>query len=399
MLKSNRCITPTRSNPVVAFATLLAGATLALTGCMAELDMNESYDESELGGEFQTEFVSSEWAFAWSNQETGSFNATSSFARNSSGDVFGIGVTTPVTQLATGQYRVRFPGIGTALGGHVQVTAYGSGSERCKVQSWTNLGGAVDVMVGCFTADGAAANSLFSVAYLRKSGTGAAQSAYVWADSPTAASYAPDAFYQFNSTGAQNTIVRQSEGQYAVTLPGLTASGGTVEVTAYGTNSDYCKVASFSSSGGNAVVNVRCYDTTGTLSDGRFTLNFARETQPNGALSYSYAWANNSSSTAYTPSLTYQHGVIAGDLGEVSTATTAGRTSEGRYFVNLPGMSSTGSNVQITAYGSGSEYCKVAGWQGTEINVQASVACFDASGAPADTLFLIVYTDDKFVVL
>ena len=62
-------------------------------------------------------------------------------------------------------------------------------------------------------------------------------------------------------------------------------------------------------------------------------------------------------------------------------------------------MSASGSNVQITAYGAGPEYCKVVGWSGTETNTNVNVACFDASGAPTDTRFVLVYTDDKFIVL
>lgn len=374
---------------------------MSLAACVMSTGCGDFYDETGDGEVDSTEqaFVTDTWAYAWTQQSTGSFVASSSFSRNSSGDLVGEGVDNTVTQIDTGRYHVQFPGVGTAAGGNVQVTAYGSGSERCKVDHWSNSGGAVGVYVNCFTAGGAAVNTRFSIAYIRKSGTGASEEAYVWADDATATAYTPNATYQFNSSGASNTIARLGTGRYAVTLPEQTALGGTVEVTAYGAGSDYCKVSGWAQSGDDTVVNVRCFDSAGALSDSRFTVNFARSTSPNGALSYSYAWASQAASAAYTPSLSYQKGFVAGDWGDVATDITAGRTSTGRYFVDLPGMSSTGSNVQVTAYGSGSEYCKVVGWSGDEANAEANVACFDAGGALTDTQFVLVYTDDKFVIL
>lgn len=377
----------------------LAGAVLALGGCALEADAVDINDELALAGDFHTEAVSTVWAYAWAHQASGTYVADPLYSRNSSGNVFGEGVNNTVTQLGTGEYRVRFPGIGTAPGGNVQVTAYGTASQRCKVQSWSNSGGNVDANVRCFDASGAATNAQFSIAYVRNSGTGSAQSAYVWANQPGTASYIPNLTYQFNSSGAQNTIERVQQGVYDVTLPDKTALGATVEVTAYGTSSDHCKVDNWSQSGSDAVVRVRCFDTTGAPADEQFTLVFARSTQPNGGLSYSYAWANNSGAAMYTPHLWYQEGYIAGDLGDVATDITAGRTSEGLYFVELPGMSSSGSNVQITAYGSGSEYCKVQNWHPNQTDTQVNVACYDAGGSLTDTSFVLVYTDDKFIVL
>ncbi|WP_437486818.1 hypothetical protein WME75_04595 [Sorangium sp. So ce1014] len=377
--------------------TLLLGSLAA--GIMSA-GCGVSYDETvdgEIGSVHQA-FVSRTWAYAWAQQATGSFTANSSYARNSSGDVSGEGVDNTVTQLGTGRYRVQFPGIGASSGGNVQVTAYGSGAERCKVDHWNSSGGGVNVYVNCFTAGGAAINTRFSVAYVRKSGTGSSDEAYVWANDPTAAAYTPDLTHQFNSSGVNNTIVRQGVGRYAVTLPGQTAVGGTVEVTAYGPDSDHCKVAGWGQSGDDTAVNVRCFDSAGALADGRFTLNFARSAPPNGGLSYSYAWAHDTAAASYTPSLAYQKGFISGDAGDVEADITAGRTSAGRYSVNLPGMSATGSNVQVTAYGTGSEYCKVVGWSGDGSETQASVACFDEGGTSADTRFVLVYTGDKYII-
>ena len=65
------------------------------------------------------------------------------------------------------------------------------------------------------------------------------------ADAPTAASYTPNLTYQFNSTGAVNTITRSGVGVYTVHFPGLDGNGGTALVTAYGGGNESCKVASW----------------------------------------------------------------------------------------------------------------------------------------------------------
>jgi hypothetical protein len=69
--------------------------------------------------------------------------------------------------------------------------------------------------------------------------------AYLWAEQPTAPSYTPAPGYQFNSSGATNTLVRTGVGAYTALLPNLGTAAGTVHVTAYGTGSEACKVASW----------------------------------------------------------------------------------------------------------------------------------------------------------
>ncbi|PYE54223.1 hypothetical protein DES52_106189 [Deinococcus yavapaiensis KR-236] len=65
-------------------------------------------------------------------------------------------------------YQVAFAGLGrNEAGGHVQVTAYGSGANYCKAGSWTSAAGAANnnftASVLCFTADGAASDSMFDI--------------------------------------------------------------------------------------------------------------------------------------------------------------------------------------------------------------------------------------------
>jgi hypothetical protein len=97
-------------------------------------------------------------AYAWlcsAGQPVGSaYNVTSTcgYSFNPSGSAI------TVTRTATGAYTVSFPGLNMTAG-HIQVTAYGGGSNMCKVGSWTPS----TVRVRCFDSAGAAANSLFTV--------------------------------------------------------------------------------------------------------------------------------------------------------------------------------------------------------------------------------------------
>lgn len=348
---------------------------------------------------FSAEAITTEaWGYVWAQNATGNYTANNSYSRNSSGDIFGVGVNNTVTHLSTGRYRVRFPGLGNVPRGNVQVTAYGSGSNKCKVRSWSGSGANLDANVDCHTANGSLINTIFTVSYVRSSGTGGAGNAYVWANNSIADSYTPSQAYSYNSNGGTNTIVRTGNGQYTVTLPGQTASLATVQVTAYGSGSNYCKVRSWGQSGSSVRVRVRCHNVNGNLVNTQFSMNFARQ-YPNGGNSYSFLWANNQNAADFTPSLSYQRGYIGGDVGEVATDITAGRIAAGRYFAVLPGMWPTGSNVKVTAYGSDADYCKVVNWFGVAGGTRVSVNCFNSSGNPADSQFTLVYTGDLLLFL
>ena len=98
---------------------------------------------------------------------------------------------------------------------------------------------------------------------------------FAWAHDPTAASYTPSATYAFNSAGGPITATRSGMGQYAITFAGLGGAGtagGNVQVTAYGSTSDFCKVASWGSGGDDFTANVLCFKVTGAPVDMRYTI-------------------------------------------------------------------------------------------------------------------------------
>lgn len=215
----------------------------------------------------------------------------------------------------------------------------------------------------------------------------AQKSGYVWADNPASASYTPSASYSFNSSGGAINVTRSGVGTYAVRFGGIgggVAAGGNALVTAYGGGSEICKVVNWNSGGADFIVNVRCFDTAGSLADTRYTarvaLHSAAASGKNG-----YAWADNPASAGYTPSASYSFNSTGG-------AITINRGGVGTYAVKFSGLgggTSAGGNVQVTAYGGGSETCKVMNWSSGGPDFTANVRCFTSSGGPVDTRYSI----------
>ena len=208
---------------------------------------------------------------------------------------------------------------------------------------------------------------------------------YAWANQPSSPSYTPSLSYQFNSTGATNTIMRTGIGAYTISFPNLGAAAGTVQVTAYGWGTHTCKVASWGPSGTTQLVNVRCFNTSGTPVDTYYTVTYARPLSTPQPMAY--VWADQPSSASYTPSLPYQFN----STGAINTIT---RLGTGYYSVNFPYQSLGYGDVQVTAYGSGSEFCKVVYWTP---NDGVRVSCFDSTGTPKDTNYDVTFLSSYLV--
>jgi hypothetical protein len=354
----------------------------SLSGCFVQPSAGE--DVGSVAEAATTEAA----GFATFGGLSGSFNVLPEFSMNTTG------ATNWVTWLATGQVRIDCPGLGNEAGGNVQVTAFAFGA-RCKVESWGSSGTTLQVVARCHDAAGTPTNLPLSVSYVRRAGAPGMEGGYVWADQPTASSYTPSPTYQWNSTGGVNTIARSAVGEYVVRFPGQSFTGGTVEVTAYGTGSEYCKVEGWSPLAGQSV-RVRCFTASGAAADTRFTAKFTRGA-PNKTGTFAYAWASQPTAANYTPSLTYQRSDLAFQCGGAQTRgpVTIARASTGRYtvtFAGIPGGGSVGKNVKVTGYGSGSDTCKVLSWLGGPTDTTAEVQCFTASGAPVDAFYTISFS-------
>ena len=98
-----------------------------------------------------------------------------------------------------------------------------------------------------------------------------------------------------------------------------------------------------------------------------------------------YVWADNPTSPSYTPSTAYSFNSSGG-------AISIARRGVGAYTVNFAGLGGNGSaggNVLVTAYGNGSEACKVVSWNSGGADFIANVRCFASTGTPVDTLYSI----------
>lgn len=291
-----------------------------------------------------------------------------------------------VHPISRGNYVVEFDNLYDGAPSNVQVAAYQS-TGYCVVVGWTGSDTTLDALVRCFDATGVPANTRFTLLYQSRNvsfGASSAGLAYLFADQPSAASYTPLFAYQYNSTGATNTIVRNAVGSYTATIPGLTTIGGDVQVTAYGTNAARCTVHSWLTSSRGTKINVFCWNGSGRRADEKFDLAYALNesfglvTGANSPSAYAYANFAGPGPT-YTPSLSYQYNSFR--TGRL----TATRIGTGTYIVSIPpGASFNTSTALVAAYGQSNLYCNLVAWDHT---VSIEVACYGQGGGLTDSLF------------
>jgi hypothetical protein len=362
--------------------TIFAMGTLAALLASCDVPGAESGDVESTPAPLA---ISSATGYVWAGAATGSYDADPAYSYNSSSAI------NHVTRLSTGSYRVDFPNLAAATpGGNVQVTAYGPGSERCKVESWTwNTSQAVQAFVLCFDSNGARVDTRFAVAYKRRRTDAADIGGYVRADQPTASSYMPDAFFQWSSAGIDATVSHgSSPGTYSVKFPSLGFSGGTVQVTAVGSGSERCNAVDWEQRDYQRLT-VNCFDNAGRLVDSAFSLLIAKDT-PNGPGSYGYVWADQPTTPSYVENSTRTRAFTYKEVGPV----TVSRSSVGHYWVTFQGLgfsTTKPSHAQVSSYGGAGSACKVVGWSVTLGKVE--VACFGPGGTPVDAPFTAAYSN------
>jgi hypothetical protein len=296
------------------------------------------------------------------------------------------GQSTTITRSGTGLYVIEFFGLGSvAGGGTVDVTAEGENNPAfCSVLSWGPSGSNLDVSVECYKPSGARVDTFFMAAFTSGGDTTGTVD-YVWADNDTSKSYTPNTSYQFNSSGGTNTITRSHAGEYAVSLPGPAVFDGTVKVTAFGHGTASCQVDGWTPDSSGQIVDVDCFNFNGILVNHEFTMTFAASDSLLGdGGANGYAWANEPTSSSYTPDTTYQYDWV----GSTATASSFGT---GDYILAFPDASlGDHGDEQATAYGDTEAHCIVDGPAGTAGGSQgADVFCFDHNGNPVNTDFTV----------
>jgi hypothetical protein len=189
-------------------------------------------------------------------------------------------------------FVVTFPGVG-GPGGIAFATGDGAGEGiPCTVNSWWHDGTTEKVAVHCSVP---ISDAYYQVAYTRQVAA-AGSYAYAQASRPTAASYTPDATYQYSTSGMKMTVTRQGVGRYTVTVPSVVTAGGTVAVGASGSANAYCRVVAWKPTGSGAVstqkVLVNCDRPWGGPVDSPFVIAYAQGTSILGAKDLAGYWLN-----------------------------------------------------------------------------------------------------------
>jgi hypothetical protein len=256
----------------------------------------------------------------------------------------------------------------------VHVTGYSGDDNYCKPAQPTLANSVIGVR--CFQADslGVASDAYYTVAETRPY----TDNAFAYANQPTGTNYVPPGSASWNPQGAIR-VFRNGTGAYQVVftkLGSLAASnGGHFQAVAVGTTASYCKVGSWFGSP-DLAVSVLCFSGAGAPADSTFNVFFIL---PSSAVAY--AWADQPSSPAYTPSTFYSWNPSGGSVSIT-------RFGTGRYSVSWSGLALLdGGDVQVSAYGGGNAQCKVENWGSNTANVR----CFAPGGAPVDSFYTVLY--------
>lgn len=200
----------------------------------------------------------------------------------------------------------------------------------------------------------------------------------------------------WNSALSVNSILFLGKGRYRVTLHELNDDVGNPQVTAFGTNANYCKLQEWLRINENVELDVNCYDTFGEPANSLFSLLYMSHvnmTEDGTAQPWSrtYALADQETSDAwYKPIEKYQWNQRWRNREDVS----ARRLSRGRYavrFYDYPDRNST--NAIVTAHG-GTEatYCKPEIWTSYGEGTELIVNCYRPDGSKVNSEFSAVYT-------
>lgn len=211
--------------------------------------------------------------FAWIQSASAAVTADPAYAFNAAGR--------PITStpLGTGEYRVRFEGLGRQTAQDreaVIVSPYGS-NAHCQPISWTSNAGDLDVTVRCFDPLGTAANSRFVVLVV-DGARPASQVAFLVADQPTAIGAYQPANQAIRPGPGTATVEGIGPGMWDIALPGFYRDAGREEtflVSTTGTTQARCNIVSWgygTSPAQPTTLTVRCGTPGGTPADVPFVL-------------------------------------------------------------------------------------------------------------------------------
>ncbi|MEO3927244.1 hypothetical protein ABGB07_25745 [Micromonosporaceae bacterium B7E4] len=289
---------------------------------------------------------------------------------------------------APGRYLIKFPQVGTGSRGNVHVTPVNRTGHYCEIVRWGQSGADEIIDVQCHKPGGERDDTRFTVLWTYSSGlVPTVEGSHAWLQ------WGPAAIVQaYNSAGGGVSVVPGGVGVYQVRLGGVGVAGtlaGNLQVTAVQPNAGprRCKVARFAASGLDIVGYVTCFDQGGAPVDSEFTLSYHRERAVYGSFGPPKYTGYFFSAGAGQTNWNYP----AGGFGFNSSAPLA---PAGRYLVTYPFLTEEETHAQVTAYGSGSNYCHLTQpWKlSAAPAAEVDTICFDNTGSPAPHEFLSTFT-------
>jgi hypothetical protein len=256
------------------------------------------------------------------------------------------GATNWILHSATGSYTVAIDGVYNA-GGVAHVTA--GDTARCKLAGVAPATPWQFLTVRCYDMWGNLVDAEFTATYTTSHST----------SFPFA--YLTRSGVSHNSAGFTNSVATVSTGVYRATMPGLGShDGGTEQVTALGGGNTWCKIAdSHPDLTGSHLITVSCFTPRGVPADSDFMLTFMNGGDLLGIgeeRQSAYAWVS-APGLSVPETWRYANGTTDGSGFGVTPV------SPGVVAVGLP-MATFGGNVQVTAYGGGTESCASFGSAG-----------------------------------
>lgn len=245
------CFTPAGAPADSRFTILLSGARV----------YNPTAPNSRLGFALTPDFASANSAVQ--------LDTSGTTRNNSATHIVNVGHGT------AGQYSVQFPGLERGAGAGpitVQVTAVGSGPERCQVIAF--IPAQATAGVSCATTGGAAADSRFSILMLQR-GRAQTRFGYALADQfNSTVAYQPVSGYVRNPGGTVSARLL-STGHYEVIFQGIARSPGdvdTVILMPWGAE-HICTTTTWANSGTtDFAVTLSCFNVSGTPANAQFNV-------------------------------------------------------------------------------------------------------------------------------
>jgi hypothetical protein len=185
------------------------------------------------------------------------------------------------------------------------------------------------------------------------------------------------------TTPAGTSVINFGIGRYQVKFPGAGATGGVVHTTAINSVPHWCQAESWSQSGPDELVNIRCYRAGATLNNTAFSAIFYSSSgiSPFGQYGYVDAMALGGTFSQYN------------SVGAANTVTHLGA---GKWTVTFNSIGSPGprdGSLQATPVNTAvAAHCSVGAWSSNPAVQSVTVYCFDAvTLAPLDTRFTLTY--------